>query len=106
MTPPQCRDRCLGRCHGDRASGGDHSRAAAPPGYAGETRPRCPRQLSSPFTGEPVPSLGPVLAVKIDNLAPARPQTGLTGADIVYAIPVEGRLSRLLAVFSAFPPRW
>jgi Protein of unknown function (DUF3048) C-terminal domain len=37
-------------------------------------------QLYSPFTGEPMTSLGPVLAVKIDNLAPARPQTGLAGA--------------------------
>jgi hypothetical protein len=63
-----------------------------------------PRQLVSPFTGEPVPSLGPVLAVKIDNLAPARPQTGLTSADLVYAIPVEGGLSRLLAVFSSHVP--
>jgi hypothetical protein len=63
-----------------------------------------PRQLVSPFTGEPVPSFGPVLAVKIDNLAPARPQTGLTGADIVYVIPVEGGLSRLLAVFSSHVP--
>jgi hypothetical protein len=45
-----------------------------------------------------------VLAVKIDNLAPARPQTGLTGADIVYVIPVEGGLSRLLAVFSSHVP--
>ena len=45
--------------------------------------PDVPRQLSSPFTGEPVPSPGPVLAVKIDNLAAARPQTGLAGADIV-----------------------
>ena len=52
-----------------------------------------PRQLVSPFTGEPVPSFGPVLAVKIDNLAPARPQTGLTGANIVYVIPVEGGLA-------------
>jgi len=60
-----------------------------------------PSQLFSPFTGEQVPSLGPVLAVKIDNLAPARPQTGLTSADIVYVIPVEGGLSRLLAVFSS-----
>jgi hypothetical protein len=59
----------------------------------------------SPFTGEPVNTLGPVLAVKIDNLAPARPQTGLTGADIVYVLPVEGGLSRFLAVFSSrFPP--
>ena len=63
-----------------------------------------PSQLFSPFTGEPVPSLGPVLAVKIDNLAPARPQTGLTSADIVYVIPVEGGLSRLLAVFSSHVP--
>ncbi|MGH3283916.1 MAG: DUF3048 domain-containing protein [Streptosporangiaceae bacterium] len=61
--------------------------------------------LFSPFTGEPVSALGPVLAVKIDNLAQARPQTGLTGADIVYVIPVEGGLSRILAVFSShFPP--
>src|SRR5690348_2132723 len=63
-----------------------------------------PSQLFSPFTGEPVPSLGPVLAVKIDNLAPGRPQTGLTSADIVYVIPVEGGLSRLLAVFSSHVP--
>jgi Protein of unknown function (DUF3048) N-terminal domain/Protein of unknown function (DUF3048) C-terminal domain len=61
-------------------------------------------QLYSPFTGEPVTALGRVLAVKIDNLAPARPQTGLTGADIVYVLPVEGGLSRFMAVFSSrFP---
>jgi len=58
-------------------------------------------QLYSPFTGEPVKALGPVLAVKIDNLAPARPQTGLAGADIVYVLPVEGGLSRFLAVYSS-----
>jgi hypothetical protein len=63
------------------------------------------RQLLSPFTGEPVKSLGPVLAVKIDNIAAARPPTGLTDADIVYLLPVEGGLSRILAIFSThFPP--
>ena len=61
-------------------------------------------QLYSPFTGEPVTALGPVLAVKIDNLAPARPQTGLAGADIVYVLPVEGGLSRFLAVYSSHVP--
>lgn len=62
-------------------------------------------QLRSPFTGEPVTSLGPVLAVKIDNIAAARPPTGLTDADIVYLLPVEGGLSRIFAVFSShFPP--
>jgi hypothetical protein len=46
-----------------------------------------------------------VLAVKIDNIKQARPSTGLRSADIVYALPVEGGLSRLMAVFSSrFPP--
>src|SRR5450755_5072366 len=64
-----------------------------------------PAQLLSPFTGEPVTALRRVLAVKIDNIAQARPQTGLTSADIVYVLPVEGGLSRFLAVFSArLPP--
>ena len=62
-------------------------------------------QLRSPFTGEPVPSLNRVLAVKIDNIVNARPQTGLPRADIVYVLPVEGGLSRLLAIFSShYPP--
>src|SRR5215472_8473200 len=62
------------------------------------------RQLRSPFTGEPVPSLQRVLAVKIDNIVNARPQTGLTHADIVYLLPVEGGLRRILAVFSSHVP--
>jgi hypothetical protein len=62
-------------------------------------------QLTSPFTGEPVRSLQRVLAVKIDNIVFARPQTGLTKADIVYVLPVEGGLSRFLAVFSSHLPR-
>jgi DUF3048 family protein len=62
-------------------------------------------QLRSPFTGEPVPSLNRVLAVKIDNIVNARPQTGLARADIVYVLPVEGGLSRLMAIFSSrYPP--
>jgi Protein of unknown function (DUF3048) N-terminal domain/Protein of unknown function (DUF3048) C-terminal domain len=64
-----------------------------------------PAQLFSPFTGEPIRALGPVLAVKIDNVVQARPPTGLSKADIVYLIPVEGGLSRIFAVFSShFPP--
>jgi hypothetical protein len=60
--------------------------------------------LVSPFTGEPVKSLRPVLAVKIDNIVFARPQTGLTAADIIYVIPVEGGLSRFMAIFSSHIP--
>lgn len=61
--------------------------------------------LRSPFTGEPVSSLGPVLAVKIDNIVNARPQTGLSRADIVYVLPVEGGLSRFLAIYSGHFPK-
>ncbi|MBB4911014.1 DUF3048 domain-containing protein [Actinophytocola algeriensis] len=46
----------------------------------------------------------PVLAVKIDNVPAARPQTGLGAADVVYVEPVEGGLTRLVAVFSATLP--
>ena len=62
-------------------------------------------QLRSPFTGEPVPSLNRVLAVDIDNSALGRPWAGLTRADIVYVLPVEGGLSRLMAIFSSGFPR-
>ena len=61
-------------------------------------------QLLDPFTGEPVKKLGRVLAVKIDNIVTARPQTGLQSADLVYIIPVEGGLTRFMAVFSSHLP--
>jgi hypothetical protein len=63
-----------------------------------------PARLLSPFTGEPIPALRPVLAVKIDNIVFARPQTGLRSADIIYVLPVEGGLSRFMAVFSSHVP--
>ncbi len=61
--------------------------------------------LRSPFTGELVHRLKRVLAVKIGNTLPERPATGLARADIVYLIPVEGGLSRIMAVFSSHYPR-
>jgi Protein of unknown function (DUF3048) N-terminal domain/Protein of unknown function (DUF3048) C-terminal domain len=61
-------------------------------------------QLRSPFTGEPVTALRRELIFKIDNVPQARPPTGLTKADIVYLLPVEGGLSRIFAVFSSHVP--
>ena len=63
-----------------------------------------PAQLTSPFTGEPVKTLGRVLVVKIDNIVDARPPDNLTSADIVYLLPVEGGLSRIFAVYSSRIP--
>ncbi|WP_462113717.1 DUF3048 domain-containing protein [Kitasatospora cinereorecta] len=45
-----------------------------------------------------------VLAVKIDNVAAARPPTGLEKADIVYVEQVEAGLSRILAAYSSDVP--
>ena len=61
-------------------------------------------QLRSPFTGEPIHALRRELIFKIDNVVQARPPTGLTKADIVYLLPVEGGLSRIFAVFSSHVP--
>jgi hypothetical protein len=58
----------------------------------------------SPFTGLPTDLGAPVLCVKIDNSSVARPQSGLELADVVYVEPVEGGLSRLLAVYQSRVP--
>jgi hypothetical protein len=54
------------------------------------------------FCGQAIPEgtayESPLLVV-LDNAAPARPQSGLTQACLVYEVPVEGGLTRLLAVF-------
>jgi hypothetical protein len=42
--------------------------------------------------------------VKIDNVPEALPQTGLGSADVIYVEPVEGGLTRLIAVYFGRPP--
>ena len=56
-----------------------------------------------PLTGAPSP-LGtppnrPALAVKVDNYQAARPQSGLDDTDLVFEEPVEGGITRYVAVF-------
>ncbi len=64
-----------------------------------------PSAVAAPTTPQLTPLAGgPVLAVKIDNTAPARPRIGLERADVVYVEPVEAGYTRLLAVFSATMP--
>ncbi len=58
-----------------------------------------------PLTGRK-PSDNPVVAVKVENIAAARPQVGLNSADIVFVEEVEGSLTRLVAVYhTSFPKR-
>lgn len=55
------------------------------------------------LTGEDAPD-SQVLTVKIDNSSAARPQAGLTQADVVYVEEVEGGTTRLLVVFQTELP--
>lgn len=45
-----------------------------------------------------------VTVVKIDDVAGARPATGLGSASVIYVEPVEGGLTRIAAVFGAHLP--
>ncbi len=94
------------------ACGGAKKAAQSPPVSAGtstsgvsstSTAPAPPPV--APLTGDAQPDaakLGRVsLAVKIDNVDDARPQAGLDGADVVYEEMVEGRVTRLIAVFQS-----
>jgi len=64
--------------------------------------PPCPL-TGLPSSGPQVPQR-PALAVKVDNYPAARPQSGLNQADIVFEEPVEGGITRLVAVFQCQSP--
>jgi hypothetical protein len=70
--------------------GGGHHQ----PSSAGAT---CPL-TDLPAPGGKVPQR-PALAVKVDNLPAARPPYGLDSADVVYEQPVEGGITRFIAIY-------
>ncbi|WP_324649503.1 DUF3048 domain-containing protein [Georgenia sp. H159] len=59
-----------------------------------------------PLTGVPAEDLQgrPAIAVKVENTAMARPQTGLGDADVVWEEMVEGGITRFNAVFHSTLP--
>jgi hypothetical protein len=61
---------------------------------------------TNPLTGEFVQDEATLLnrpvAVMINNIKIALPQKGITDADIIYEMPVEGAITRLMAVFSDY----
>lgn len=67
------------------------------------SEPEQPKLPTNPFTGAEVSQadqLNRPLAVMINNIEPALPQSGIGSADIVFELPVEGAATRLMAVFS------
>lgn len=94
----------LGACGSSRA----HRAAliepvAAPPTTVAATTTAPPPPPVCPLTGLPAPGgqvpQRPALAIKVENLPQARPQYGLAAADVVYEEPVEGGISRFIAIY-------
>ena len=91
------------------ASAGSSSASATPARTTATPTPN-PRPTATAAPVDPLtggkPSGHRVFAVKIENIAAARPQVGLSAADIVFAEEVEGAQTRLIAVYhSSFPKR-
>jgi Protein of unknown function (DUF3048) N-terminal domain/Protein of unknown function (DUF3048) C-terminal domain len=84
-------------CSGSSSSG---STSTPPQPPSGSTPPP---PAVNPLTGE-APSKNPVIAVKIEDTALGRPQSGTDKADIVYVEQVEGGLTRLMAIFNSTLP--
>lgn len=58
----------------------------------------------NPLTGVGGVPHAPLIAVKIDDTAPGRPQVGIDKADVVYIEAVEGGLTRLAAIYGTHKP--
>ena len=57
----------------------------------------------APLTGEQLsakPENTRPFAVMINNIVYAQPQVGISNADIIYEIPAEGGITRMMAIFS------
>ena len=65
-----------------------------------------PTGIYNPLTGLYVETTQNLTAVMFDNMMPARPQSGLIYADIVYEIEAEGTITRFMALFHGDPPEF
>jgi hypothetical protein len=82
---------------------GDQSTTAAKAAVVATTTASTAPPALCPLTGAPAPGgvvpTRPALGVKIGNYPGDRPSSGLNQADIVFEEPVEGAITRLVAVF-------
>lgn len=92
----------LAACGGSPHATARPTPVASPSPTATHPAPAAAPPAVWPLTGEPRRGkLLPALAVKVDNVGNARPQSGLNDADMVVDCLVEGGLSRLFAVYDS-----
>ncbi|MDQ6948703.1 MAG: DUF3048 domain-containing protein, partial [Actinomycetota bacterium] len=79
--------------------------AATAPTSSTSTTTTAPPPPVAPLTGLLEPDAAKrnrvALVVKVDDVDPARPQSGLDAADVVFEEMVESQLTRLIAVFQS-----
>ena len=93
---------CSGSSGGSSTSATPPSSPAATP--ASSTAAAAAPAAKNPYTGIGAVPKTPVIAVKIDDTAPGRPQVAIDKADIVYIEAVEAGYTRLAAIFGTNKP--
>ena len=97
----------LTACTGSSGGSSSSAPAAQATGSAtptSTTSPAAAPAAKNPYTGVGGVPKTPVIAVKIDDTAPGRPQVGIDKADIVYIEAVEAGYTRLAAIFGTTKP--
>ena len=72
------------------------------------TPPPTPKLVPAPLDGVPVTSAAAAqhpIAVMVDDLSPARPQSGFNSASVVWQAPAEGGIPRYMLVFQEKVPK-
>ncbi|WP_239617898.1 DUF3048 domain-containing protein [Cohnella mopanensis] len=90
---------------GSKETTNQSTETVVPTSSASETASETPPSAAflAPLTGLPVETevTSRPFAVSINNLAPARPQSGLTQADTVWEVLAEGGITRFVAIFQS-----
>lgn len=98
----------LGACSSKHKAAQAPTTTTVPPTTAAPTTLPAPTTTAAPSNLCPLtglPAAGghipqrPALAIKVENLPAARPQYGLSTADVVYEEPVEGGITRFIVIY-------
>src|SRR4051812_29309370 len=81
--------------------GGSSARLASPTTTSTSAAPANVYPLTGLPIVDPAKAARPAVSIKIENEPPARPQSGLQEADVVYETLIEGGDTRFVAVFQS-----
>jgi hypothetical protein len=101
-TPPSQEPGAVGSSASPPAASGSPGASASPSPSPAPTPVPTPALVAAPLTGQlvsPAAAARHPIAVMVDDLFPARPQSGFSAASIVWQAPAEGGIPRYMLVF-------